>query len=162
MYTPPSRSLALYPSSSARNIVPSPVSTPHISRLPPSQSPSLLLPPSKPLPCPTPSSAATQPPRPLAGRTHGENSPSLCPTIWSEITTSWYTLPLCTWKMSPTMLGRMLAERACVRIGVTFWPGRTLTIGRLCGVSGRSGGVRRRGRGAGGAYGTMCGPGGGG
>lgn len=81
--------------------------------------------------------------------THGENSPSLCPTIWSEITTSWYTLPLCTWNISPTMLGRMVAERACVRIGVTFWPGRTLKIGRLGRVLDRRGpggrGVSERG-----------------
>lgn len=106
---------------------------------PPPASPHLLLPPSKPLPCPTPSSAprtTTSSPR---ASTHGENSPSLCPTIWSEITTSWYTLPLCTWNISPTMLGRMVAERACVRIGVTFWPGRTLKIGRLGRVLDRRG-----------------------
>lgn len=91
------------------------------------------------------------------GSTHGENSPSLCPTIWSEITTSWYTLPLCTWNISPTMLGRMVAERACVRIGVTFWPGRTLKIGRLCvGVGGQ-----RDEAGGGRGPGERGGPGGG-
>lgn len=62
----------------------------------------------------------------------GENSPSLCPTISSFISTSWYTLPLYTWNLSPTKLGNIVAERACVRMGGALLPGSGRTIGRLC------------------------------
>lgn len=61
----------------------------------------------------------------------GENSPSLCPTISSFISTSWYTLPLYTWNLSPTKLGNIVAERACVRMGGALFPGSGRTIGRL-------------------------------
>lgn len=54
--------------------------------------------------------------------TYGENSPSLCPTISSVIATRVYSLPLCTSNRSPTKLGRIVAERACVRIGGTLSP----------------------------------------
>lgn len=61
----------------------------------------------------------------------GENSPSLWPTISSLMSTSLYILPLCTWNRSPTKLGRIVAERACVRIGGVLFPGSGRTIGRL-------------------------------
>lgn len=95
----------------------------------------------------------------------GENSPSLWPTISSFISTSWYTLPLYTWNRSPTKLGRIVAERACVRIGGAFFPASGRMIGRLrwlarvfppLGKARFHGGVP-----FGVAYGTMLGPGGG-
>ena len=65
--------------------------------------------------------------------TYGENSPSLWPTICSVMVTSWYTLPLYTWNFSPTKLGRMVAERACVRIGGVFFPATGRVMGSLRG-----------------------------
>ena len=64
-------------------------------------------------------------------KTYGENSPSLCPTISSVILTSWYILPLYTWKIRPTKLGSMVAARAWVLIGGTRSPGFGRTMGSL-------------------------------
>lgn len=63
--------------------------------------------------------------------TYGENSPSLCPTISSMIVMGLYTLPLYTSKVSPTKLGRTVAERACVRMGGWYLPSWGRTSGRL-------------------------------
>lgn len=63
--------------------------------------------------------------------THGENSPSLCPTISSVIVISLYIFPLCTWNLSPTKLGRIVAPRACVLIGGVRSPGLGVMMGRL-------------------------------
>ncbi len=63
--------------------------------------------------------------------THGENSPSLWPTMSSVMVTSLYTLPLYTWNLRPTKLGRMVAARACVLIGFIFSPGFGRVMGRL-------------------------------
>lgn len=46
-----------------------------------------------------------------------------------------YTLPLYTSKFMPTKLGRMVAERAWVRIGGVYLPGWGLTRGRLVELS---------------------------
>jgi hypothetical protein len=62
--------------------------------------------------------------------THGENSPSLCPTISSVTVNSWYTCPLCTWNLRPTKLGRIVAARAWVLIGGGFSPGLVRTMGK--------------------------------
>lgn len=91
-----------------------------------------------PIPCPLPLfSSLLSPPLSFPqtvelNPTHGENSPSLCPTISSVIVTSLYTFPLCTWNLSPTKLGRIVAPRACVLMGVVRSPVFGRTMGRLC------------------------------
>jgi hypothetical protein len=63
--------------------------------------------------------------------TYAENSPNLCPTISSVISTSLYTFPLCIWKTNPTKFGRIVADRACVLIGGCFSPGAIRMMGSL-------------------------------
>jgi hypothetical protein len=69
--------------------------------------------------------------------TYMENSPSLCPTMSSVTVNSWYTMPLCTWNRSPTKLGKIVADRACVLIAGAVCPGLTFGIASLSMVSGR-------------------------
>ena len=98
--------------------------------------------------------------------THALNSPSFLPTISSVMSTSLYIFPLCTWKRNPTKLGRIVALRAWVLMGVGRWPGTVGVMRRLV----ERGDVSRcllevglellRIRTSGRClYGTMCGPG---
>jgi hypothetical protein len=55
----------------------------------------------------------------------------LCPTISSMMVTGLYTLPLYISNVRPTKLGRIVAERACVRMGGTYLPSWGRTSGSL-------------------------------
>src|SRR3989339_388283 len=60
-------------------------------------------------------SLAILPPCPLNLRV-GENSPSLCPTLFSSTNTSKNSLPLCTKKLKPTISGVITQARDQVLI----------------------------------------------
>src|SRR5215216_5307406 len=52
----------------------------------------------------------------------GENSPSLCPTIFSVTKTGIWRLPLCTPKVRPTISGVIVERRDHVLIACGFEP----------------------------------------
>src|SRR5215469_1674834 len=52
----------------------------------------------------------------------GENSPSLCPTMFSVTNTELKTLPLCTRKVCPTKSGVIIDRRDQVLIGLLALP----------------------------------------
>src|SRR5580704_3367002 len=65
-----------------------------------------------------------------------ENSPNLCPTMFSVTTTFTWVLPLCTKKVNPTNSGAILQARDQVLISVLpAWPFNTFfkTLGSTYG-----------------------------
>lgn len=58
----------------------------------------------------------------------GANSPNFMPIMFSVMRTCLYVLPLCISNISPTKLGRIVHDRAFVRIGIFF--SRACFIGR--------------------------------